>query len=106
VPRKDFTKAELRTLRDLAGTAYERELDAALKEFAADVDDWRAGRINAFDLSDCIHEFHNTTARELWKLYNGLKPPFIVTSALERGVLVESDVPGPLRARLRARFPA
>lgn len=98
--KRQFTKVELRQLRALAGTAYERELSAALSDLAADLDAWRAQRINAFDLSDCVHEFHDGTARELWKLYNGLKPPLLVVGALERGVLTEADVPAKLRAKL------
>ena len=98
-----FTKAESRKLRELAELAYDRELSAGLNELGEDFTRWRANDINAFDLSDAIHEFHNGLSRELWSLYTRLKPPMIVRSALERGVLTASDVPAKLLAKLRAR---
>ena len=97
-----FTKTERRKLRELAGLAYERELSEALRELATDFAAWKGKSINAFDLSDSIHEFHNGVARDLWSLYNQLKPPMIVAGALERGVLTSKDVPAPLRAKLNA----
>jgi hypothetical protein len=103
VQKRDFTKVELRQLRALAATAYERELNAALTDLATDVDAWRSKRINAFDLADCVHEFHDGMARDLWKLYNGLRPPLLVAGALERGVLTEADIPAKLRSKLLAR---
>lgn len=103
VPTEGFTKVESRKLRELAGLAYERELSAGLRELDEDFAKWRANSINAFDLSDAIHEFHNGLARELWSLYSRLKPPTIVRSALERGVLVPDDVPPKLLAKLHAR---
>jgi len=98
-----FTKVERRKLRELAGLAYERELSEALRELAADFAAWKGKSINAFDLTDSVHEFHNGPARELWKLYNYLKPAAIVAGAIERGVLTTSDVPAALRAKLNAQ---
>jgi len=95
-----FTKAERRKLRELANLAYERDLTDALRELAADFAAWKGKSINAFDLSDSIHEFHDGAARDLWSLYNHLKPPMIVAGALERGVLTSKDVPASLRAKL------
>lgn len=95
-----FTKAEHHKLRELARLAYERELSEALRQLATDFAAWKGKSINAFDLADSIHEFHNGAARGLWSLYNQLKPPIIVAGALERGVLTSKDVPDSLRAKL------
>ena len=78
-------------------------LHGALRELAADFAAWKGNSINAFDLSDSIHDFHKGIARELWSFYNGLKSPMLVAAALERGVLTAKDVPAPLRAKLNAR---
>lgn len=101
--RKDgFTKSEWSRLRALATRAYERELGEALGEVVSGVDELRAGRINMFDLSDVIHEFHNGAARQLWKFYNRLEPPIVVASALQRGYLRSDEVSEGLKAKLPA----
>lgn len=99
--RKDgFTKSEWTRLRSLVNRAYERELKEALADVMIGVDDLRAERINVFDLSDLIHQFHNSVARDLWKFYNGLEPPMLVASALERGYLEAKEVPKKLLGKL------
>ncbi len=60
-----FTKSERKELRRLAGLAYERELAKALEALEESFGQWRKKKISAFELSDCIHKFHNGTARNL-----------------------------------------
>ena len=99
--RKDgFTKSEWTQLKLLMDRAYERELEEALGEVMNGVDAVRAGRIDVFDLSDLIHQFHNGAARDLWKFYNGLKPPMLVASALKRGYLRADEVSPALQDKL------
>ena len=98
--KRAFTKSESRELRRLAGVAYERELTHALDELEEEFKRWRAEELNAFDLSDSIHEFHNGQARELWKCYNGIPIHLVVASAVARGALAESEIPERLRAKL------
>lgn len=95
-----FTQSERTRLRSLVNRAYERELTEALGDVMAGVDDIRAGRINVFDLSDLIHEFHNGAARDLWKLYDGVQPQLLVVSALKRGYLEAKEVPKRLLGKL------
>ncbi len=64
-----LTKAQRRHVRELAGIAHKRHLSLELEKLGADVDRWRAGEIDPFELSDLIHRFHNGTARELYGLY-------------------------------------
>ena len=65
----ELSKAARKAIRDAASIAYERELTEELKELAQAFDKWRAGTVNAFDISDAIHEFHQGAARELFKHY-------------------------------------
>lgn len=91
------TKADRRLVRNLLATAYERELTEALRDVASQVDDWKKGRVNAFDLSDAIHDFHDGIARELWKHYNsGVADLVLLRLAVERAVLAASEVPSHL----------
>lgn len=62
---EQFTRAERKELRRLAGLAYERELAHELTTIEAAFRAWRAGELSPFDLSDRIHAFHNGVARDL-----------------------------------------
>ena|SRR5713101_8502359 len=95
-----FTKAEKKTLRNLAGEAYARELHQALQDLASLFTDWRAKRIDSFALADAIHQFHEGPAQELWSRYQGLPPDLAVRLALDGGILRTADVPVSLRHKL------
>ncbi len=88
-----FTKDDHRKLRDLAGTAHERELSAALRELHKRFAEFERGAIDAFELKDDVHKFHDGAARELWKRYDEDLLAFTVAQALHRGILSESEVP-------------
>lgn len=87
------TKQIRKALLSYAALAHERELKSALDILANDFERWRAGEISSFDLSDNIHEFHNRTAVDIWKKYNGLDPEFAVAGAIIRGFLDRSELP-------------
>ena len=89
---KPITKAQKRKLRELASLAYERELTAALADLESRFEEWRKDEINAFDLSEWIHEFHQGPARELWSIYNELEDDLLVVRALAHGHLKRSEV--------------
>jgi len=89
---EEFTTKERRLLRDLSGTAYERELGTALEEVEQEFKRWREGEIYASELSERIHEFHDGDARELFSLYNTAKPPELVARAIARGFLPRDEV--------------
>jgi hypothetical protein len=82
-----------RGLRDLAGIAYERELVAALETLALDVDRWRDGAIDPWELSGAIHDFYLGPNRELFDKYaNSAFPDLLVVAALNRGILSNDEI--------------
>lgn len=85
-----------KSLRRLAATAYERELRKKLMELHDRFHDWLKDRIDAFALSDAIHEFHNGAARDLYVFYTRGKPEVQVARAVARGVLSRDEVPVPI----------
>ncbi len=95
-----FSKSERAQLRKLAGTAWEAELCAALKELRGDFQRWEAKFINAFELTDKIHEFHNGISRELYKRYTALKPIEAVGIAVAKGVIDEDALTPQLLEKL------
>ena len=94
-------KKRRRLFRELAALAHRRELEQALGELEACFRAWRSGEIDASELSDRIHEFHDGAAREAWKRYQSLEPEMSVPVALARRVLKEEDVPPELLEQLR-----
>jgi hypothetical protein len=86
-------KTRRKALRELSGTAHERELTKALLELEKKFQKWRSGSISSFQLSDIIHEFHNGTNRDIWKRYSCLKPNMSVPAAIASGILKGEEVP-------------
>jgi hypothetical protein len=99
--RPDITKRQMKELRTLAGEAYRRELDGALREVASAFAEWEAGQLDGFTLSDRIHEFHNGIARDLWRNYTYVPTVGLIYSALERGVVTHHELPAALQDRFR-----
>ena len=90
----DLSKAARKAIREAAGLAYQRELSAALDDLASEFANWKSEEINAFELSDLIHEFHQGISRELFKRYDGTSvPDFAVAEAVLRGSIKESEIP-------------
>ena len=88
----DLTKAQRRKLAELAGLAYQRDLDAELAKLDAQFQRWRAGELSGHDLSDLIHAFHQGPSRELFKTYDPSVRAFAVVHAMRRGVLTETEI--------------
>jgi Tol biopolymer transport system component len=61
---KDPSKTVRRRLRELAGIAYERELNRELDALFKCFEAWKKDEISPFDLSENIHEFHQKPARD------------------------------------------
>ncbi len=89
----ELTKSQKRNLRDLADKAYERELGQQLGKLEDEFARWRRGEINAHDLSDAIHEFHNGARRELYSLYRSDMLEVVVAGAMVRGILSQAEIP-------------
>jgi hypothetical protein len=104
---REPTKKERRALRDLLGTAYERELGRALEVVEEAFGAWRRGEIDAFDVNDAIHRHHQGASRELWKRYeiggNELLI-FLVAQAVSREALALEEIPRSLRETIEERI--
>jgi len=96
-----ITRRESKDLRRLADIAYDRELGRELTRLETSFTEWRAGRVNAHDVSAAIHAFHDGIARDLWVLYNRMDPSSTVPRAVAAGLLAEHEVPAPLLSKLQ-----
>ena len=55
--------------------------------------EWKDQKIDAFELNDRIHQFHQKTAREIWKMYiNAGNEDMLVARALKLGILTADEV--------------
>jgi hypothetical protein len=88
---KNLTKAQRRQLRELGGIAYERDLSAHLAALESEFKRWRTQEIDAFELSDAVHRFHQGPARDLFSTYQPSNLDFAVAHAIHRGVLSEQE---------------
>ena len=89
-----------REVRKIAGIAHERELESALARLETEFQQWRDGGIDAFELTEAIHHFHDGAAQELYKLYQHGDPSPSVASAIARGIVHEAEVAEPLMKSL------
>lgn len=90
---RNHEKATRRQLRKLKATAHERELAAALGKLHEQFAEWRSGRLNLFDLSDLIHQFHQETARDIWRIYSGPAHEALpVARAWRLGLLSDEEI--------------
>jgi len=101
-----ITKKMRKQLRELAWTAYRREMDRALNGLYDNFLQWKTKKIDEFDMNELIHKFHDGISRDLWKRYVGYpgKPEFLTADALSRGILTDEDVPGELREKLSSQI--
>jgi hypothetical protein len=97
-----MSKRTEKKLRDLASLAYERALSRALDELSAEFKRWQNGSIDAFDLNQSIHVFHNQTGRKLYSFYVGAKPYLAVAAAVRDGILKRDEVGEELLSELSA----
>ena len=88
---RELGKAERAHLRELASAAYERELSRELGELETEFRRWRAGEINAFDLSEAIHNFHQGTSRDLFSKYAPSNLEIVVAQAIHEGILSKDE---------------
>ncbi len=94
------SKAAKRQLRELAALAYERELAHELGSLERAFQGWRQGRIDAFELTNLIHRFHNGPARQLYDRYERGDRRLVVAGAVVTGIIDEAEVPEALRPYL------
>ncbi len=89
--KADLTKIQRRRIRELAGTAYERELSRELTAIEDQFGRWRRGEIDAHEVNDQIHAFHQGPHRNLFLMYTGGAIDWAVASAIARGILTEDE---------------
>lgn len=99
-----LTKEQTRQARELATVAREAELSEALRELDVLFADWREARIDAFQLSDAIHQFHDGQARDLFKMYSGLRPEDLAARAIAHELVPPAQIPRDLRRALGDRI--
>lgn len=90
--RRELTKAQRKRLLQLAAIAHERDLAVELARLEAAFQRWRAQELDAFELSDLIHRFHQGPSRDLFSKYDRANMDFAVAHAIHRGILTEAEV--------------
>jgi hypothetical protein len=105
VADRTLTKDEVRQAQKVAHAAWGAELSSALEELAVLFSDWRKGRIDAFQLSDAIHQFNDGQSRELFKRYrNGPRAEELAARAIAWELVPPSEIPSGLRKALADRI--
>jgi hypothetical protein len=98
--KSKFSKPERARLRELAGEAWNAELSDALTELHEEFRKWADDAMDAFELSDKIHEFHNGLSRELYGRYTFLDSATLVSRAVALGLLEQETLGDDLLAKL------
>jgi hypothetical protein len=89
----NLTKSQKKHLRQLAGQCYEKEMSLALEALHENFQKWKRSEITPWELNEKIHEHHDHTARDLWKIYEQMNDPSLVVSiALAKGIINIVDV--------------
>ncbi len=87
-----YSKKQRKEMRELQGLAWQRQLEEELENLESLFLSWREGTIDAFELSDQIHRFHNSVSRDLYTRYSGNHYEITVPDAIANGKIVESEV--------------
>ena len=93
---QDVPKRIKYQVREWAGIAHDRDLGKALTELRAQFDLWERGDIDALELNERVHRFHEDTSREIWKRYATRHLEPAVASAVVAGVLHRAELPSEL----------
>lgn len=87
-----LSKKEKRELRELVGECYEEHLTDLLENLYEDFQKWGGKHINAFELTDRIHEFHNKQSRELYNMYVLSPPEIAIIYALRNNLISKAGI--------------
>jgi len=96
----DFSKAERRILREIAGEEYEAEAHRMLEQLDAKFQSWREGALFSSELIREIHDFHQHDSRDLWSVYRVLKEASIVARGLALDLIPQTRVSPEIRVKL------
>ena len=99
---QSMTKSQKKHLRYLASIAYDRELGFALDRLFEVYQQWKSDEIEAWDVNEEIHKYHNGKSRELFNRYASPDPCVLVVRAIADGILKLEEVNEDCRALLEA----
>jgi hypothetical protein len=88
-------------LKALAQLAYERELSRCMDALQQEMERWKSGQISVWDIEQSIHEFHNKTARDLYRRYAHTDSVLAVACGIAGGNVTIDDVPGEAREEVQ-----
>jgi len=101
----ELTKSQRKHIRSLAQRAYEKELSQALNSLHERFQKWQVNELSPWDLSEDIHNFHDGTARELYKFYEMTNNfEFSVAHAVAKGILDFEEIEENCRALLQPKI--
>lgn len=97
----ELSKESRKELRLLLGLGHERLLSSELRQLEYHFAAWKAGEIDAFDLTEHIHVFHNGPSRDINSRFTmrGLDSVMVAGLFVE-GVLKEADISTSLLAAI------
>jgi hypothetical protein len=90
---QDYPKSIKKLIREYAGKAYERELHLELAKLERSFAEWRAGKIDDWELSERIHRYEVGPSRELYKQYHSGQDDMNLAYAVVAGILSRDDLP-------------
>src|SRR5688572_5693164 len=93
---QEVPKGIKRLVREWAGIAHGRDLRKALGELRVQFNRWDRGEIDAFELNELVHRFHQDTARDIWRKYATTHLEPAIASAVAAGVLRKEELPAEL----------
>lgn len=93
-----FSKRQRAVLRDLAGKAHGRELHKLLTTIAEQVDAWRSGKKEAWDLVEELDKFSKERRSTSSPYRDPALAHFMVARAIVEGLLNDDEVPAEIHS--------
>ncbi|HUA59278.1 MAG TPA: hypothetical protein VML19_11020 [Verrucomicrobiae bacterium] len=95
MPDHQLPKPVKRALKQIIGEGYENALAQELAALSGEFEQWKTGKIGAFDLEERIHEFHDGTARRLYSEFStrGVTLTYLAAYAVHAGFYDAARVP-------------
>lgn len=91
-----YPKHIRKLMGEYLGKAYESELHRELVKLDQSFAEWRAGKIDDWELSDRINRYEMGPSRELYKKYNYGQNDMNLAYAIATGILNRNEVPAEL----------
>lgn len=92
-------------LRSLAAMAYEAEMEEALSSLEDAFKAWRNKRMDAFELNEKIHRYHQGPAREIYNRYSVQSmTDLMVAQAVASGLIAEDALSEEMKSFLAPKI--